>query len=129
MGASAMQPPTGNPGEAANAMSVVRDALDKLHAALPKLPAGSDPYKAVLSAIQGISKYVSPSDAIPGVQKTTQSNLTQQAQQSAMQQALQRSFGSTGSPGGAGSSGGGPGMPPGLPGAAAAGMPPTLMAA
>jgi hypothetical protein len=125
MGASAMQPPTGNPGESANAMSVVREALEKLQSALPKLPAGSDPWKAVLSAIQGIGKHVSPSDAIPGVQKTTQGNLQQQAQQSAAMQALNRAMGSTGSPGGAGQPGGGGTGLPG-PAAAAAGMPPSL---
>lgn len=103
-------------------MSVVREAVDLLHSILSKIPIGSEPYKAVLSAVQGLSKHVSPSDAIPGVQQTTKANLMKQAQESAGMQSLNRIMGS---PGGAGSSSGG--VPPGA-GAAAAGMPPALAA-
>lgn len=123
MGASAMQPPTGNPGEAANAMSVVREALNLLNQSLSKIPVGSEVYRAISGAIDKLGKHLSPSDEVPGVQKNTISNLSRDAQQSASMQALMRSLGSAGGSG-VGSGGAGPPGPP----AAAAGMPPALAA-
>lgn len=127
MGASAMQPPTGNPGEAANAMSVVREALNLLNQSLSKIPVGSEVYRAIAGSIDKLGKHISPSDEVPGVQKNTIANMGRDAQQSAQMQALLRSLSSS-PPGGAGStSGGGAGSPPG-PGAASAAMPPALAA-
>src|SRR5258708_23586570 len=97
MGASPVAAPSGNPGEAANAMSVVREAVKLLEQALPKLPTGSDPYKSVLSAIQSVSRHVTPAEESPGVQKTALSNLAADAQKSAPMQALMRSLGGAGS--------------------------------
>lgn len=113
IGASPISAPSGNPGSNANAMAKIREAVKILEQALPDLPTGSDPYKATLSAIQGISKHVSPADEVPGVQKTALRDLSQQADKSGMMQALQRSMGSLG---GAGQGGGGaPGSPGGAP--------------
>lgn len=111
MGASPVGVPSGAPGQSANALAKVREAIKILEAALPALPTGSDPYKSVLSAIQSISKHVSPSDEIPGVQQTALRDIGQQSSQNAMLQQLMRSMGSA-SPGGAP---GGGASPPGAP--------------
>jgi hypothetical protein len=103
MGSSPLGAPSGNPGQQANAMSQVRQAIDMLQKALPSLPVGSDPHKSVLSAIQSISKVVPPTSEIPGVQQAGLRDMQQQAQQSGMMQALMRAMGqSAGSPAGGG---------------------------
>jgi hypothetical protein len=119
MGASPLGVPTGSPGGNANALSQVREAIKILEKALPDLPTGSDPYKAVLSAIQSVSRHVTPSAEVPGVQQTTLRNMQQSAQQSGMLQSLMRSLGgagAAGSPGGMGlpAPSGGPPTPGGL---------------
>jgi len=124
MGASPLGVPTGSPGSNANALSQVREAIKILEKALPNLPTGSDPYKAVLSAIQSVSRHVTPSAEVPGVQQTTLRDMQQNAQQSGMLQSVMRSLGGGGGgpPGPAGlpARSGGPPAPGGLPGAAAA---------
>lgn len=103
MGASPVAVPSGNPGSNANALADIREALKILTNALPKLQAGSDPYKGVYDAIGKISKVVPPSDEVPGVQQTALRNLQQDAQKSSMMQSLMRSMGGGqgGAPGGA----------------------------
>lgn len=85
--------PSGNPGAAADSMSKVGQAIQILELALPGLPVGSDPHKAVLSAIQGLSKQVPPSSTVPGVQNTQLMALQKDAGQSAMLQQLARAMG------------------------------------
>jgi len=122
MGASPLGVPTGSPGNNANALSQVREAIKILEKALPNLPTGSDPYKAVLSAIQSVSRHVTPSAEVPGVQQTTLRDMQQNAQQSGMLQSVMRSLGGGGGgpPGPAGlpAPSGGPPAPGGAPGAA-----------
>lgn len=74
-------------------MSKVRTAVQLLETALPGIPIGTSPHKAVLSAIQQLSKEVPSSEAVPGVQMTQLTGLAQQAQQSAPLQALMRQLG------------------------------------
>lgn len=93
MGASPVGVPTGSPGKGANALAQVREALNLLTKVLPDLQPGSDPYKAVYDAIGKISKHVSPSDEVPGVQQTALRGLGQDAQKSSMMQSLMRSMG------------------------------------
>jgi len=100
MGASPVGVPSGSPGQSANALSMVREAIKLLEQALPQLPTGSDPHRAVAKGIEQISKYVTPSDEVPGVQKTQLANLQKQGQQSAMMQSLMRSMGGGAGPGG-----------------------------
>ena len=103
MGASPVGVASGNPGQSANALATIREALKLLEQALPQLPAGSDPYKAVYDAIGKVSKHVGPSNEVPGVQKTQLSNLKRDADQSAMMQSVMRSMGgSMGAEGGGG---------------------------
>ena len=85
--------PTENAGQAADSMSKVRTAVQMLETALPGLPLGSDPHKAVLSAVQSLSKVVPPSAEVPGVQMTQLAGLQKQAQQSAMLQQLAAAMG------------------------------------
>jgi len=106
MGASPLGVPTGSPRSNANPLSQVREAIKILEKALPNLPTGSDPYKAVLSAIQSVSRHVTPSAEVPGVQQTTLRDMQQNAQQSGMLQSVMRSLGG---------GGGGPPGPAGLP--------------
>src|SRR5437899_3595465 len=116
MGASPMGPPTGNPGQQANALAQVREAIKILEKALPELSTGSEPYKAVLNAISSVSKHVSPSAEVPGVQQTALRDLGQSAQSSAMMQSLMRSL--------AGAGQGAPGgQPPASSGGPSGGLP------
>lgn len=85
--------PTPDAGLAADSMSKVRTAVQMLEVALPGLPLGSDPHKAVLSAVQSLSKVVPPSNEVPGVQMTQLAGLQQKAQQSGMLQQLAAAMG------------------------------------
>lgn len=115
MGASPVGVPSGAPGESANALAEVREAIKILEKALPKLPAGSDPWKAVNSALSGLGKHVAPSAEVPGVQQTALRNLAGDAGQNAM---LQQVMASMAGKGGGGSAGAVPNAPPaGMPGA------------
>lgn len=83
-------PPSGNPGMEADALTKVRGAAQILEQALPHLPFGGDAHKAVLSAIQGLSK-VAPAAQMPqGVQQTMLQGMGQSMQQNAMLQMLRQ---------------------------------------
>ena len=101
MGASPISSPSGSPGSSAGAMSKVREAINILQSALPELSPGTDEHKSVLNAISSMSKYVAPSAAVPGVQKTTLNDLQQQAQKSAMLKQVMGSLGGANAGGGA----------------------------
>lgn len=115
MGASPLGAPSGNPGQAANAMSQIRQAIDILQKALPSLSTGSEAHKAVLSALPSLSKAIPPTAEIPGVQQNQLRGLQQQAQQSGAMQALMRAMGNQ--------SGGAPAIPGGAAGAGGASPP------
>ena len=115
MGASPMATPTGNPGQAADGMAGIREAIKILQDNLTKLPIGSEPYKSVLSAIQGISKHVPPSNEVPGVQRTALRDLQQNSQKNAMMEAVMRSMGAPGGAPGGGGAAGGAAAPQGAP--------------
>ncbi len=81
---------TGNPGNAASALAQVREAVNLLQVALPSLPIGSEPHKAVMDSISKLSKVVPSGDMQPGVQDTALKNLQVQRQQTApLMQAMQ----------------------------------------
>jgi hypothetical protein len=77
----------------ADALSQVRTAVEMLQTALPNLPVGSEPQKAVLDAIGKLSKQVPASAEIPGVQTTQLAGLQKKAQESQMLQEIARSMG------------------------------------
>lgn len=83
-------------------MAKVREAINILQGALPELPAGTDPHKAVLNAISSISKYVQPSAEVPGVQQTALRGLQQSAGKNAMLQQVMSSLGGANAGGGGG---------------------------
>ena len=115
MGSSPISVPSGSPGSQAGAMAKVREAINILQAALPEFPPGSDPHKALLTAISSISKHIAPSAEVPGVQQTALRDLQSQAGKSAMlQQVMQSLGGAKAGPGG----GGAEPPPPGMPAAA-----------
>ena len=93
-------------------MAKVREAINILQAALPEFPPGSDPHKALLTAISSISKHIAPSAEVPGVQQTALRDLQSQAGKSAMlQQVMQSLGGAKAGPGGGGAAPPPPGMP------------------
>jgi hypothetical protein len=85
--------PTQDMGSQAAALSQVREGVKILEMALPALELGSDPHKAVLSAISSLSKVVPPSSEVPGVQMTTLTGLQKKAQESQMLQQLASAMG------------------------------------
>ncbi len=107
MGSAPMSGPTASPGLQADANTKILEAVRMLEMALPNVPTGTEVYKAVLNAIQALSKQVPASEAVPGVQQSALRDLQQQAGQDAALQAVMRQTG-----------GDGAGAPPaGMPGA------------
>jgi len=118
MGAGPLAVPSGNPGANANSLAQVREAIKILQEALPGLPMGSDPWKAVNSAMSSLGRHVSSGDEVPGIQKTTQQGIQKSSDQQAMLAQVMKSLG------GGGPAAGAPGAAPGLtPGGAAPGAP------
>src|SRR5262245_10294650 len=93
MGAGPLSVPSGNPGAAANGLAQVREAVKILQEALGSLPAGSDPWKAVVSSISSLGKHVAPSDEIPGHEQTVLQNLARNAGKNQALMNVQRSLG------------------------------------
>jgi len=115
MGSAPIATPIGSPGAAAGAMSKVREAINILNTAISQLPPGSEPHKAVMSAISGLSAKFPPSAEVPGVQQTALRDMQGNAAKNAMLQQVMSSLGA----GGAQQGGGAPAMgaPPSQPGA------------
>lgn len=95
-----MSAPTPDPGLMANSISQVGAAVQMLQQALQGLPIGDETQKAVIDAIQKLSKLAPTSAQVPGVQVTQLQGLAQKAQQDSMMQALLRAM-ATGGQGGA----------------------------
>lgn len=74
-------------------MTQVREAIRILEMALPGLPTGTEPHKAVLDSVAKLSKVVPASEAVPGVQATTLVGLQKEAGETAMLQQLMRALG------------------------------------
>lgn len=115
-------PPSQNPGLQAQAMTMVREAVQLLQKALVGLPMGSDEHGDVLQTITKLSKMAPPSAAIPGLQSTTLQGLQQDADRSGAMQALMRQMAAAK----AGGPGGAPGGPPGAGAPPGGGQPPMM---
>jgi hypothetical protein len=87
--------------------------------ALPALQMGSEPYKAVLNAMNSLNKYIPPSASVPGMDKTTFAGLAADANKGGMMDMVKGAL----APAGASAGGGGGGAPPTPPTPA---MPPSL---
>lgn len=90
----AMSPPSPNPGDMAQGLTLVGTAVQMLQQALQFFPVGDEMQKTVIDMIQKGSKMSPPSAQVPGVQATQLAGLGQQAEQTAMLQALSRAMGS-----------------------------------
>jgi hypothetical protein len=88
--------PSGNPGQAANAVAQIREALQLLQHALPNVPVGSELHDAVLSTITKLTKVAPASEASPGIQKTAAIANAQQTQQEQPMASLMRALGGPG---------------------------------
>lgn len=98
-------PPTGNPGEAAAASAQVRQAIQLLEQALPKLGIGTKQHEACVNAIKGLAKQYPAQDEVPGVQQTALLALQRQMREGGMMRQLmaqQGGGGGGGPPGGGG---------------------------
>lgn len=107
-----MPQPSGNPGDMAQGLGLLREAVHLCQQALPKFPVGSEPHKATMDMITKGSKAAPASEAAPGVQKTVQRNLANEASGQASYVDVLRSMGGQGA---AGMTGAAPGA--GAPGA------------
>jgi len=113
-----MSVPSGSPGQNAQGLAKVREALKLLEAQLPSFPAGTDIWKALHDTIGKLAKVAPASAENQGVQQTALRDLQQGAQKDAQLDAVMRSLGGAGS-----GAGGGAGAPAGGPPAAAGGPP------
>lgn len=102
---------SGNPGEVSQALGLVREAVHLCQQALTKLPVGSEPHKMVMKMITEGSKAAPASEAAPGVQKTVQRNLANEAAGQASHVDVMRSMAGQGAAGMTGAAPGGA-MPP-----------------
>ena len=100
MGVSSASGPTPNKGYEAAAMQRVGVVLNQLSELLPMAGATSDVGKAVLSAIQALSKVVPPGSVSPQAQKNTIDQLQQKNMQ--QQQMATQLMGAGGPPGAGG---------------------------
>lgn len=107
-------PPTANMGAEADGDTKMREAVHLMEMALPRFQLGGDKHKAVIDAINKLSKAFPPSGEVPGAQQTQLTALMQRAKQQAMMQQAMRQ-----QQGGMGGQGGGP---PGAPQPPQAGM-------
>lgn len=112
-GFSPVPSPSGNPGDVAQALGLVREAVHLCQQALTKLPVGSEPHKQVMDMITKGSKAAPASEAAPGVQKTVQRNLANEASGQASYVDVLRSMGGQGAAGMTGATPPGAGAPGG----------------
>lgn len=110
-----MSRPSGNPGEAANASSMVQEAVDMLEKALPGLPVGHPIHKAVTGAIASLSKHAPPQTQSPGVNLTALKQMLAQKLRGSPGMSLLAGMGGGAAGGGAPGAPGAPPMP--MPGA------------
>lgn len=124
-----MQPPVSmpGPGNMAQGLMMLKQAVDMIHSALPNLEPGSKPYTDATKALTAISRHLPQGAPTAGVQATQLGDMLRKTQQNALLQRLmaQRQQGQGGQGGGGQQppQGGGGGMPAGpapsmpLPGA------------
>lgn len=82
--------PQGNQGNAVQAMSLVRNALEMLQKALPLIPMGSPQHSDLLKAVSSISKHMDSSEGNKGVDIQSLLQMARQASQQSPVQALNR---------------------------------------
>ena len=108
--AGAAVAPHGNPGATAGGLSDLKIALEKLQAALPTLPMGTELHKAVLDAVGKISKHMTETQDSPQMKMQNLLAMVQKMKQQQPNAALGAMAGPAGGP-----AGGQPPLPPTLP--------------
>lgn len=88
--------PTANPGEIASAMAIVRQSIQLLEQALPKLEIGTKQHEACVNAIRGLSKAYPVQNDAPGVDNTALLGLQRQSREGAMMRQLMQMQGQGG---------------------------------
>jgi hypothetical protein len=105
-----MSPPTSTPGPGnmAQGLMMLKQAVDMIHAALPNLDASSQQHKDAVKALSSITKHLPGGAPTAGVQQTQLQDMLRNTQRNALLQKLmaQRQAG-----GGQGGQGGGQGGP------------------
>lgn len=106
------------PGNAADSLMMLKQAVDLLNAALPGLGSGSKPYQAVLGALKGLTRFLPQGAPTAGVQQTQLMDLLRGTVRNAlMQKLMQQGQGPGGGAGGGGAAGGAPMPSMPMPGA------------
>ena len=82
--------PQGNSGNAAQAMSLVRNALEMIQKALPMLPMGSPLHGDLLKAVSSMSKHIDQSQMNKGVDLQSLLQMVKQSSQQSPMAALNR---------------------------------------
>lgn len=82
--------PQGNQGNAAQAMSLIRNALEMFQKALPMIPMGSPLHGDVLKATSSISKHMEHGEGNKGVDMQSLLQMARGASQQSPVQALNR---------------------------------------
>lgn len=88
--APAAPPQQQNQGNAAQAMSLVRNALEMLQKALPMIPMGSPQHEALLKAVSTLSKGMEHNEGNKGVDLQSLLQMARQSSQQSPVQALNR---------------------------------------
>ena len=93
MGSSPVSTPVGSPGQAAGAMTKLREALNIMNSVISELPMGSEIHSKVMKVVESMNKVLPPGGGAPGVQQTALRDLHQNAAKNAMLQQVMASMG------------------------------------
>ena len=101
------------PGDMANSMNMLTNAIAMIQQALPGLPAGGPIHKDVVRAISSLSRHLPQGAPTVGVQQTQLQDLLRNLMKNALLSRIMQQ--QKGGPGGEGAPEGGPGGPPPMP--------------
>jgi hypothetical protein len=111
-----MQPPvtTPGPGNMAQGLMMLKQAVDIIHQALPNLEAGSKPHNDATKALGFISRHLPQGAPTAGLQQTQLQDMLRNTQRNPLVQKIMQQQGAGGGPGG-GAGGGQQQQQPGMP--------------
>jgi len=109
-------------GNSADAMLKLKQALDIIRVALAGLPAGSQPYRDAINAMNRLSRHLPQGAPTAGAEATGFVDMLRQTLRGALMPQIMKMM--QGGPGAGGGPGGGSGGPSGGPGGPPGGAPP-----